>query len=678
MVLAVLIIGALSIQILSTVEGETQLLTISKSETKLGDPINTEWNPLWFEDETVKSTCNGINLYDTDIGKSVKIYARQGYMPVFYNKPDNLEIVGYGQDSKFSNCVYIEVKLTGGTEYREITVSYTSREYSVRPSVNGEMTEKGNFIEGTGTNMQYRLVTENQKDDQGWSGCQNGKTQVDSPGKYEVRYKVEFPYQGSAKASTGVGPEKPTNANAPTDLVYSGAEFKLIDNFVNYGYTACVTTGSVGTDARTYEANVALGEGYPVWSDGTSEPVGLQWKISPKDIEASDVTLTYPDPISQDEGSNDGSCRYNGDAENLPIAKWKSPLADSVDPIVVYVKDDEQMTDLPKGPGTYDVYVQNNGEALNFGRTTGLGVKLGTLTIEKAEVSIVSFSSDPVMEGSPMTMKVTFKTAGDITEDPVIRYGDSVLPLTGGGITDLGDGLYEATVVYDTSEGIIPSGIYRTVSVQYPGDDGHHPSDAVDCEVCVRTEGKIVIPEEGGKFPADPGKKNDVVTPTGQMEVVVDDDRTGGTPIIWIRSWDAEDHEKVPEADKTVVIESDGYVIGKDGERIPIGYEIIHTIDVDVPNGKRPIVKLYDEEGNLVETPKIMSYTSGSVTFRTEAEGFQHIRVAVTFETAIIPLINTDTGGPGEGNDAIGAIVNGNSEPALGGNGKYILLIAIM
>ncbi len=250
-------------------------------------------------------------------------------------------------------------------------------------------------LNGTDASMQYRLVVNGQKDDVGWQECQAGQTPVENAGIYEVRYKARNGNVASLAVKAYVGPQKPTaDANAPADLVYSGSEMRLDQNFRDYDYAQCVTTDSVGTNAGTYKASVALGGDYPVWSDGTNRAVDLEWKIGPKDIDISDVTLTYPDPISQGDGSNDGSCRYDGDAKDLPTAEWKSPTTNPVLPTVVYVKDGEQMTDPPRDRGIYDVYVQlEGGEGSNFNGTTGLGVRVGTLTIGMMNPTVGDFET---------------------------------------------------------------------------------------------------------------------------------------------------------------------------------------------------------------------------------------------------------------------------------------------
>ncbi len=133
-----------------------------------------------------------------------------------------------------------------------------------------------------------------------------------------------------------------------------------------------------------------------------------------------------------------------------------------------------------------------------------------------------------------------------------------------------------------------------------------------------------------------------------------DDSGTGTRedPKVHIKGYEAGDDEKVPKSDKTVIVKAD-----VDPEDIP--YWVIPTVWIDVPTGKNPVVKLYDEDDRRVETPEILSYTSDSVTFITYQVDHAYLKAAITFVPTFIPIVDgngTDVDGYGPDSEVPGAI----------------------
>ncbi len=268
------------------------------------------------------------------------------------------------------------------------------------------------------------------------------------------------------------------------------------------------------------------------------------------------------------------------------------------------------------------------------------------IEVGKAPVSIVGFAYDTVTEGEDMAMRITLQSAGRLTGDIVITYAGAELESESCVITDNGDGTFTATVVYDTSSGIIPSGTLQTISVAYPGDPDHNPSDPFDCVIRIRSAGMPVIPEEGGEVPIDPDVgRIEIETPSGDIGFDVIDQpvlEEGDTIVIDVAMRYASEEEQVPGAERTAVLVTEGYVLHSDGSKTPIKYKVTPSVNVDVPSGKKPVVTLYDADGSTVGTPDVLTYSSNSATFRTDADGSLSLRIGVTFESEAIPDSDPD------------------------------------
>ncbi len=363
----------------------------------------------------------------------------------------------------------------------------------------------------------------------------------------------------------------------------------------------------------------------------------------------AEVTLD-DDVLNDSEEGMSGTTEYNGQTHAFSARATNLMPEDAVttdEAVVVYTLDGaeisaERLATVLGNVGTYEVGVKvsaksdegYSGSYIPFQRTV-------TVEVTNASVQITDFSYDTVTEGEPMIMKVTMESVGTLDEDIVITYRGQPL-VTTCSILDNGDGKYTATVVYDTSRGDIPSGTLQTISVTYPGDENHKPSESIDQVIRMRSIGMPVIPKEGGDVPIDPEKKRiEVVTPAGDIgfEILDDDDAwEDGTVIIHVMMRYALENETILDADRTIVLETDGYRIHADGSRTPVKYRVTPSVSVDVPSGKKPVVTLYDTEGSTVGKPDVLTYTSDSATFQTDADGSLSLRIGVTFKSKMIPI----------------------------------------
>ncbi len=302
----------------------------------------------------------------------------------------------------------------------------------------------------------------------------------------------------------------------------------------------------------------------------------------------------------------------------------------------------EDLASLLKSVGTYTIKVTVSAETgkgysgsyIPFERTV-------TVEVSNASVDVTDFSYDTVTEGDHMTMEVALKSIGTLEGEVVVMYGGREVPTTCT-IADNGDGTYLATVVYDTSLGIIPSGTLQTVTVHYGGDDNHEPSGKYEQVIRMRSAGMPTIPEEGGQIPIEPGQDGtDIVTPAGDIRFDIVDppaQEEGDTTIIDTVMRYASATEEVPGTERTIILRSEGYLLHADGSRTQVKYRITPSVNVDVPSGKKPVITLYDMGGTRIGTPEALTYTQDFATFLTDVDGSISVKIGVTFESKSVPI----------------------------------------
>lgn len=363
--------------------------------------------------------------------------------------------------------------------------------------------------------------------------------------------------------------------------------------------------------------------------------------VTDKQITIDDLDVKYPDGVEVDD-EGDATGVYDGTGKG-PTVTVKEPLKqeDFTIRVVYYDEDGNRSETDPTEPGTYEVYAEIDSKDSTYAGTTGKGIFLGTLTIDKAPVEIIDFTYDLVKSGEDMTMVVTLRTVGELTGDPAISYQGSELPMKSI-VSRSSGGDTVTTVVYSTSDGMIPAGTFETVTVSHPGDARHKACGPAEYQIRTSSQGDVEIDGDGGDVPVTPGSGTTVQLPSGEVEIETDGTTTdgsnnGGTPIVHFRMWYASDDESIPGADETVLIEANGYMLMQDGTQVPMKYSLTPTVYIDVPYGKKPVVRLIDGDGSLLGSPDI-TYTSNSLTFGLEAEGAVDFSVAVTFEAAFVPI----------------------------------------
>ncbi len=302
---------------------------------------------------------------------------------------------------------------------------------------------------------------------------------------------------------------------------------------------------------------------------------------------------------------------------------------------------EEALAEVLKNMGEYVVEVTVSAKSSeDYSNSYAPFVRTVTVYVEQAAVEIVDFSYYTVTEGEPMTMTVIMRSVGMLESGIVVTYREQPLTTTCI-IVDNNNGTYTATVGYDTSLGDIPSGTLQTISVEYPGDSNHTASGPTDYIIRMRSTGMPVIPEEGGQVPIDPDKNGiEVETPAGDIRFDLIDPPElgdGDTIIIDVTMRYASAEELVPDEESTIVLNTYGYVLHSNGDETPIKYRVTPSVDVEVPSGKKPVVTLYDTYGSEVGTPDVLTYTSDSATFQTDADGSLSMRIGVSFKSKAVP-----------------------------------------
>ncbi len=386
--------------------------------------------------------------------------------------------------------------------------------------------------------------------------------------------------------------------------------------------------------------------------------------IEKKTLDPEELTEDIVIDWGTEDEDEDGNPSYDYDGTGQgPDVSFKEPKT-AEKYRIVYYKEGEDGRDEPLGDGEkptdsgkYKVYIEIEEGDPNFGPTGSPGIQIGTVVVGKGTLEIVDFRYDLVDDGEKMTMTVTIDSAGTLTGNMAVGVGGKTLTLASCTYSADESGMIVAAIVYDTSLGDVPAGILTTVSISYPGDPNHEEMGPHDYQVRTRSADLPVIPDEGGDVPVDPDNgKTDVDTPIGDVEIEIEDDGDGGddgsgdgsTPVIHVHTKEADPDEKIPGESKTYIIETDGKKTGPDGTEIPVKYRITPTIDVKVPSGKKPVVTLYDVDGNPVEKPKVISYGSDHVTFSTDAEGYSYLKVGISFETVYVIVPDS---GSGDGDD---------------------------
>ncbi len=475
------------------------------------------------------------------------------------------------------------------------------------------------------------------------------------------------------------------------------------DGRPNYAQKPADITLVYVKDGKDYTEPVDVGtyQVYAVFGDDPNyvQPSSNDGRVPLGTVVIEKKDLNVPTDLRID-GTDNGSWQatdptysYDGNRHG-PEVKWTEPLTGSeADPeggyqVVYFYENGNPVNGVPTEAGTYNVYVKIGEDNQNFnpvnpydenGRDAhNQQAYIGKMTIDKGPVKIVDFRYDLVKDGQTMTMNIITDPAGRLVSDMVIKVGGKEIVLKDCRYEYDDDGRAIAVVQYETNRGDIPPGVFTEIEITYPGDSNHYPSEPYVTKVHTRSNNLPVIPEEGGEVPIDPDKgSTEVETPIGDIIVELDEDGDGerdeddrtysddwsdgsddgtqdGTdagkgdrenPTVYIRGYEAGEDEEVPGADKTVVIRTD-----VDPDEMP--YWVIPTVWVDVPGGKKPVVKLYDQDGEYVSTPEVLGYTTDSVTFITYEEDCAYLRAGITFVNTFMPFPDDDS----EESDAAGAI----------------------
>lgn len=393
-------------------------------------------------------------------------------------------------------------------------------------------------------------------------------------------------------------------------------------------------------------------------------------EITPRQIEA-DVK------VAGQEVDPDSTVQliYDGSPKELSVRPTNIVDGDGCKPVAYTLNGDpvsfEELTRTLGEIGEYEVGVTvsaNGDHAICYTDFT----ETYTIRVGKTPVEIAGFEYDPVDQGQQMTMRIAFRTVGVPTEAPVISYKGQQLPLASCSYSDLGDGIYVAAAVYDTSLGIIPCGTLETISIQYPGDVSHEESGIAEENVRIRTDDVIVIPDEGGDIPIDPSTRVIVIhTSAGDVELEITDDvGPNDSLLVYLRMWKAGGSDLIPDVDDTTLLDTYGYRVTPEGDRYPLTYRVTPSVDVAVPSGKKPSIGLYDSDNVRTEKPKVLSYTSESATFSKTVGGSLYTKIGISFVKTFVPMEPI-------GNDVI-EVVTDQKTTWLGENGGTVLLIAVI
>ncbi len=429
-----------------------------------------------------------------------------------------------------------------------------------------------------------------------------------------------------------------------------------------------------GAVTAYYKLSYGTGEEYADYADFAKYGDYSFEEAQPSTIEvkklqmAAKVTLDS-DIIRDSEEGMSATTEYSGGDHvfSASATNLKPEGADADEAVVVYtlngtaISADELAAALGS-VGTYEIGVKVSAETgKDYSESYTPFERTVTVEVTNASVRITEFSYETVTEGEPMTMTVKMESVGTLSGAVTVTYRGQPLTTTCI-IVDNSDGTYTATVVYDTSLGDIPSGTLQTISVEYPGDSNHSASGLTDYIIRMRSTGMPVIPEEGGQVPIDPDKNGiEVETPAGDIRFDLIDPPElgdGDTIIIDVTMRYASAEELVPDEESTIVLNTYGYVLHSNGDKTPIKYRVTPSVDVEVPSGKKPVVTLYDEYGSEVGTPDVLTYTSDSATFQTDADGSLSMRIGVSFKSKavptdepVVPVYPEETGNTEEGRD---------------------------
>ncbi len=441
---------------------------------------------------------------------------------------------------------------------------------------------------------------------------------------------------------------------------------------VTYGMSAESADGDIDVIQQTYYTADPVTAYYKLsYNDSTegktaqsygdySFPVAASSKITIQKLQMEGEISLDGDVLEDSEKGIAGIVEYNGEGHILTaMATNLQTSAGGIkdEATVRYVLyeggtekevSEEELASLLSSVGTYTIKVTvtaKSGEDVKYRDSYTPYERTVTVEVTIASVKVTDFSYGTVTEGDPMTMEISLESVGTLVGKVIVMYRGEEIPVACT-IADKGNGVYIATLIYDTSLGIIPSGTLQTISVYYGGDDNHKPSEEWDQVIRIRSAGMPVIPEDGGQVPIDPEQGSiEVVTPAGDIRFDIIDApalEDGDTIVIDIIMRYSHVGEEISGAEKTIVLCTKGYVLHADGSETPIRYRITPSVNVEIPSGKKPVIALYDMDGSQTGSPDVLTYTSDFATFQADVDGSISAKIGVTFASKFSPDTDPD------------------------------------
>ncbi len=369
----------------STVDCGSKKITIAKKNitVKANDQTINYGSAITLDDVTVTGLVSGHRLSSITLTPSTSEVTTNGSIT-----PTNAKIssgsnvdVTSNYNVSYSNGVLV-IK---GVE----TVCPTLSAYS------GNYDGSTHYITvtgGSGGTIQYR---DNQNGE--WSDSRIGRADA---GVSTVYVKVKATQGGQDKdcgnSTITINPKSLSVPSSPQDKIYTGSE---INSGINCPSGSSASGDTKKTDVGTYtQVCTLLNENYK-WSDNTTEPKNITWKIVPKTI-----TITADNKTISVGGTPSYSYSYSNVSQNE---------LNNMGTVSYRITNNSGQTVTPNAVGTYNIVPSG----LNGGRNYTINYVKGTLTVVDDKKGTCDMNSTKALKATKQTL--TLECSDDVG---IVKY----------------------------------------------------------------------------------------------------------------------------------------------------------------------------------------------------------------------------------------------------------------